>query len=753
MATTTPLDQVSTALSGRYQIERELGAGGMATVYLAHDERHSRKVAVKVLRPELAVTLGPERFLREITIAANLTHPHIVPLHDSGEVDGFLYYVMPYIEGETLGNRIRRDQEIPIDEAVQIIREVTDALGFAHSRGVVHRDIKPDNVMLTDRHAVVTDFGIAKAVSGTSAEGITTAGITLGTPSYMSPEQATADPNIDHRSDIYALGAMAYELLAGRTPFTGPNPQAILAAHVTETPEPISKHRTELSNTLESAVMRCLAKNPGDRWQSAEELWTELGTAANQPAAPQHLEARRHAIVVLPFTNQSPDPENEYFSDGLTEEIIADLSKIKALSVISRTSAMQLKGTNKDMRTIGRELGVRYVLEGSVRKAGQSLRITAELIDALTDEQLWADKYNGTMDDVFDLQERVSREIVAALDVTLTPDEEQHLADRPIVDARAFELYLQARAEVRRYGASVERAQELLSQAIAIEGETPPLRALMAWIKVTQVRSGIAADLTVLDEADAVARDLIDLDPNSSYGHAVLGYTKNERGLPAEAVGHLEKALERQPNDADILFQIGVTYNGAGQYEQATETAKYLLACDPLSPLAWMLSGVLPWFTGHHEAGVDFIRHAAAMDPKNLIVRWCAGYTFACLNRLDEADEHAAVIRDLGPDVPYTRQLCALIEGVRGHPDRALEQLAPIDLTHLDGHHKFHLAESYAMAGATERALDLLDQAVQLGFYPYPYIAEHCPMLEPLRGEARFAEIAEEAKRLVEAFE
>lgn len=275
------LEDLRTALADRYEIEKEIGHGGMANVYLAKDLKHHREVAVKVLRPDLAAALGPERFLREIEIAANLTHPHILPLHDSGETDGFLYYVMPYIEGDTLRERIEKEGELPVAEAVRIIREVVDALAFAHSKGVVHRDIKPDNVMLSGRHAMVTDFGVAKAISeATGRNQLTTAGVALGTPAYMSPEQATADPHVDHRADIYAVGAMAYELLTGRVPFVGATPQAVLAAHVTEEPEPVSKYRDQVSGELEAVVMKCLAKKPADRWQSADEIMPYLDTVA-----------------------------------------------------------------------------------------------------------------------------------------------------------------------------------------------------------------------------------------------------------------------------------------------------------------------------------------------------------------------------------------------------------------------------------------------------------------------------------------
>ncbi len=267
------LEDLKAALAGRYEIDRELGRGGMATVYLADDVRHHRKVAVKVLRPDLAAALGGERFLREIRIAANLTHPHILPLHDSGEADGFLYYVMPHIKGDTLRERLEKENELPVGQSVRIIREVVDALAFAHSQGVIHRDIKPDNIMLSGGHAMVMDFGVAKAVSeATGRDNLTTAGVALGIPAYMSPEQATADQNVDHRSDIYAVGAMAYELLAGRPPFQAATPQGVLAAQVTEAAEPVSKYRDQVSPELEVLVMKCLAKKPADRWQSSDEM-------------------------------------------------------------------------------------------------------------------------------------------------------------------------------------------------------------------------------------------------------------------------------------------------------------------------------------------------------------------------------------------------------------------------------------------------------------------------------------------------
>jgi tetratricopeptide (TPR) repeat protein/tRNA A-37 threonylcarbamoyl transferase component Bud32 len=276
-----PLSRLKAALSSRYTIERELGSGGMATVYLAEDLKLHRKVALKVLRPELASALGPDRFLQEIDIAAKLTHPHILGLHDCGEADGYLYYVMPYVEGQSLRDKLAKEGELPIAETVRILRDVVDALSHAHKHNVVHRDIKPDNVMLTERHALVTDFGVAKAVSeATGRQKLTTEGVALGTPAYMSPEQASADPHIDHRADIYAVGVIAYELLTGRTPFVGNTQQELLAAHVTQTPEPVTKYRESVPPALAELVMKCLEKKAADRWQTAEELLPQLEALA-----------------------------------------------------------------------------------------------------------------------------------------------------------------------------------------------------------------------------------------------------------------------------------------------------------------------------------------------------------------------------------------------------------------------------------------------------------------------------------------
>jgi serine/threonine-protein kinase len=451
-------DSIRAAFDGVYDIERELGAGGMATVYLARDVKHDRKVAVKVLRPELAAAMGTDRFPREIRIAAKLSHPHILPLHDSGEHGGFLYYVMPFAEGESLRARVDREGQLPVPEVVRILRELVDALAYAHSHGVVHRDIKPDNVMLSGRHALVMDFGVAKAVSDASnTDRMTTAGIALGTPTYMAPEQASADPNIDHRADIYALGVLAYELLTGKPPFGGGSAHMVLSAHMMQRPRAIVEVRPSVPASLADMVMRCLEKEPSDRWQSAEQMlpvlealgtpsggMTPTATAAVRGvrksrrswmvaagaavalvvaaggglalfraggrAAGRGAEAKPiQRIAVLPLQNLSGDPAQDGFADGMHDALITQMAQQQGLTVISRTSVMRYRHTDKSLADIARELNVDAVIEGSVQRSGNRVRVSANLVEAATERSLWAQSFERQGQDALGLQDELVR--------------------------------------------------------------------------------------------------------------------------------------------------------------------------------------------------------------------------------------------------------------------------------------------------------------------------------------------------------
>jgi serine/threonine-protein kinase len=372
-----PISTLAEALAERYTIEHELGRGGMATVYRAVDRKHDRQVAIKVLRPDLTAAFGAERFLREIGIAARLAHPHIVPLIDSGEMAGLLYYVSPYVPGGSLRDRLDTEQRLPVKDAVRITQEVGTGLDYAHRNGFVHRDVKPENILFADGHAVLADFGIARALAAPGAGPLVTeVGLALGTPEYMSPEQASGDQNLGSQSDVYSLACVLYEMLAGVPPFSEPTPRATMAKHATQAVPPLRSRRPDVPTAVDRAIRRALAKDADERFCSVADFAAAL-EAVDAEAQPDPATTR--SIAVLPFVNASPDPDNEYLSDGITDELIDALAKVEGLRVASRTSVFALKGKPQDVRAIGALLGAGVLLEGTVRKAGTKLRITAQL--------------------------------------------------------------------------------------------------------------------------------------------------------------------------------------------------------------------------------------------------------------------------------------------------------------------------------------------------------------------------------------
>jgi eukaryotic-like serine/threonine-protein kinase len=411
-----PLARVRAVLADRYTIGRELGRGGMGIVLLAQDEKHHRQVAIKVLKPELGAALGRERFLREIETAAGLSHPHILPLHDSGEADGFLYYVIPYVEGESLRERLDRERQLVLEDAFQIAREVADALNYAHSHNVLHRDIKPENILLSAGHALVTDFGIARAITAGSGGQLTDVGTLVGTPAYMSPEQIDGSQYIDGRADIYSLGCVLYEMLVGEPPFRGSTLTAVIANRLSSsTPSP-RLFRELVPEAVDAAVRKAMASLPADRFSTAAQFAEALGTA--RPSVPTPAVPDR-SIAVLPFKNQSSDPESEYFSDGIAEEIINALAQLPGLQVAARTSSFAFKGKSVDIAEVGAKLKVATVLDGSVRKAGNRVRITAQLVNVGDGYYLWSERYDSELDDVFAIQDHIARAIAQRFEVML----------------------------------------------------------------------------------------------------------------------------------------------------------------------------------------------------------------------------------------------------------------------------------------------------------------------------------------------
>src|SRR5918994_680017 len=413
-------ERLRAAVADRYRIEEEIGHGGMAAVYLAKNLKPSLKVAIKVLAPTNASQSSePQRFLREIRIAARLSHPQILPVHDSGECDGLLYFVMPYAGCETLRDRMQREGQLPIDAALRITRAVATALGYAHRNEVIHRDIKPENILLQEGEPVVSDFGVATAVFAAGGDNVylTDKGFAVGTPAYMSPEQATAERDLDGRSDLYSLACVLYEMLAGQPPFAGSNPRATMARHAIEPAPSIRSLRPTVPLAVDLALQRALAKAPEDRFATMAEFCEALVTPV--PSLPELVTADRRSIAVLPFVNSSADPDNEYFSDGMTDELITALSKVEGLQVASRTSVFALKNLREDVRTLGARLNVSTVLDGTVRKSGNRLRITVQLSSVADGRTLWSERYDREMSDVFAIQDEIAETIVQTLRSTL----------------------------------------------------------------------------------------------------------------------------------------------------------------------------------------------------------------------------------------------------------------------------------------------------------------------------------------------
>jgi serine/threonine protein kinase/tetratricopeptide (TPR) repeat protein len=735
-------DHLRVALADRYEIEREIGSGGMATVYVAEDLKHHRKVAVKVLRPELSASLGVERFVREIEIAANLTHPHILPLFDSGDAGGFLYYVMPFIEGESLRDRFMREQRLSVPDAVGIIDQVASALSHAHERGLVHRDIKPENILLAGDQAIVADFGIARAVEAAGGARLTGTGIAVGTPAYMSPEQAAGDTNVDGRSDVYALGCVLYEMVSGRPPFEAPTPQALLLKHVVDTAPNLHTLDPNIPLFVERAVSRALAKEPAGRFKTPKDLAATL--TSRTVVAPEG-----KSIVVLPFQNLSPDPDQAYFSDGLAEELIADLSKVRALRVISRTSAMLLKGSKKDLPTIARELNVRYVLEGSVRWAGNNLRITAQLIEATTDAHLWADKYTGTLEDVFDLQEQMSRRIVEALKVTLTPDEDRHLASRDIPDAEAYALYIRARQELLKMTEeSFDLAEQLLERALARTGPNALLLATAAEIAYSHQDLGYRPAAETLDRGDALATRALELNPNLAEAHVAKGLIAQRRFDTPACVRHFQRAVDLDPADGMAAWAAAFCLAEVGRTDEARRHGDRARAVDPLFWAAQFGSALADLCDGNFKAAHAKFGRMHTISGDNPVAKLWLGVSLAYAGRPDEAsaslDQAAAA--GVGIFSATATVFGAMVSGDREAMRKVLIDPGTREALEMTTELTWMVAAASAAVSDIEEALYWLSRSIEMGFINHRFFAEQDPFLAKLRGDPRFEELMERAR-------
>ncbi|MFV1987763.1 MAG: protein kinase [Gemmatimonadota bacterium] len=696
-------DGLKAALSGRYQIERELGEGGMATVYLAEDLKHDRKVAVKVLKPELAAVVGAERFLAEIKTTANLQHPHILPLFDSGHADSFLYYVMPYIEGESLRERLDREGQLPVDEAVGIATKVAGALQAAHDHDVIHRDIKPANILLANGEPLVADFGIALAAGTAGGSRLTETGLAIGSPGYMSPEQASGDTGVDHRTDVYSLGCVVFEMMGGRPPFAGPTPQAVLARILTEPPPSLQEIRPSVPEGVERVIERALAKAPDDRFDTIQgfaEALAEANTAqAIAEGARRNRRSRRRRtgtvaaavgllaaigwwmttwiapptierLAVLPPINLMNDPDQEFLVQGVHNALISELQQT-GIAVIARTSVMQYKNTDKSAREIARELGVDALVEPSVLRAGDSVDVQVQLVDGDTQEYLGDPiVVRADLRNVVNLYRDLTRAIAGEIQSVLTPQAEARLASARPVDPEAYEAYLrgQSRYEMLTLP-DAQAAVRYFQAAIDIDPDYAPAHAGLALGWIAQVQ---------------------------------MGFLAPREGGPL-ALAAVERALELDSALVEVQYAAAVVRTWyEWDWEGAEQAFQKAIAINPNYGHARAFYGHFLMIMGRPAEAIEQMELAVKLDPFNELFQALYGVVFLFAQRLDEAIERFELALGTLPDSPLALNGLAAAYNDKGMYEEAVTQLNRLYTAIGDEEMKTAVAAGYEDGGYQE---------------------------------------------------
>jgi TolB-like protein/tRNA A-37 threonylcarbamoyl transferase component Bud32/Tfp pilus assembly protein PilF len=688
---------LAAGLRDRYVLERELGRGGMATVYLARDVKHKRPVALKVLHPELAVSLGPERFEREIEFAARLQHPHILTVLDSGEVAGQLWFTMPYVEGESLRDRLRRERQLPVEDAVRIAREAAQALQYAHEHGVVHRDIKPENLLLTrDGNTLVADFGIARALGGD--EHLTQTGMAIGTPAYMSPEQASGDKTIDARTDVYSLGAVLYEMLAGEPPYTGPTAQAIILKRFTEPVPSVRRGRPSVPEGVDQAIQRALAPVPADRFATAAEFGralqptvtapTAAPTTVATPVAPPTTQGaptslpvtharrvpvaaitlglgfliglgvlfawrRTHAgasesagpkvLAVLPFENLG-DSSDAYFADGVTEEVRGKLSQIAGIGVIARGSSNEYRHTTKRPQEIARELGADYLLTATVRwekvPGGASrVRVSPELVDVTpghAPRTKWQQPFDASLTDVFQVQADIAGKVASALNVALGDSARHELAAKPTANLAAYDAYLKGEAASEAMAAQDPPS---LRRAIGFYEQAVALDSAFvpAWAQLARARAGLYGQSTPTPQLAAAARQ-------AAERAQALGPDRPEGQL---ALGSYYRSVQLDNRQALTAYEAGLKLAPSN--------------VELLGNAAGAEQSLGRW-----DAALPLLAKASALDPRSATAARRTGFTLLLLRRYPEAQaatERALALAPTNLGIIEDRAMVALAQG------------------------------------------------------------------------------------------
>ncbi len=782
-------DRLAAALAGRYRIEREIGRGGMACVYLAHDERHGRDVAIKVLLPDFAAQLPAERFLREIRVVASLTHPQILPLLDSGSIEGDAhapdqpYFVMPFVAGETLRTRIQRDGTLGLEETLRIVGEVAEALDFAHGRGVVHRDVKPENILLLEGHAMVSDFGIARAI-GAGSTRVTSTGVIIGTPVYMSPEQASGDETIDGRSDQYALACMAYEMLTGKPPFTDRTPLALLAAHVNVPVPSVRTTRVDVPLVTDAAIRRALAKTPADRFATATAFANAMRPSNATPRSPRRgqalvavgivaialagvayrtLDVRRSAretaqaaatstrIAVLPLRSVSPDPADRYFADGMTDEIVSSLSNIAGLKVIARSSVAAAGAADKHSPTdIARALSVGSLLEGSVRKEGNRVRIALALSDPASGESRWTQTYDKTISDVFAIQQDVAKAVASALKVALVGREERQLAKLPTTNSSAYEAYLRG-AALLPDGAGGGRTSLREALGIAI----PLFRSAvqqdstfaLAWAALgdaySQVIFNFGGNTMVRDSAvSSIARALA-LDTALAEGYRArsnIEFTREAAWQHGPALQDALHAVLLKPSWAEAHATLLALYTHVGLFEEAMREFRTTMSLDPqnafvtfrLPRVLWQqqkFAEALATYEAQRRTG-----HRSSVDEEALVL----GYLGRAAEGIALLDVHGRRDKLRTGDEAAARAVLAARMGRRAESRALIVEAERLGGAVSHFHHAaFAIATAWALMGDKANAVSWLERTARDGMPAWALFARD-PALSSLHGDPRY---------------
>jgi TolB-like protein/Flp pilus assembly protein TadD len=762
----TPLQD---ALAERYRLDRELGRGGMATVYLAGDLKHDREVALKVLHPELAATLGPERFQREIRTTARLQHPHILPVLDSGEAAGQLWYTMPYIDGESLRDRLRRERQLPIDDALQITREVADALGYAHDQGVVHRDVKPENIMLSRGHALVADFGVARALEAAGGVQLTGTGMSVGTPAYMSPEQAVADPMLDGRSDLYSLGCVLYEMLTGEAPYHGVSAQAITTKRLLDPIPSARRLRDTVPASVDAALQKTLAKAPADRFATAAaflhslQVDAALDSHAVFPAAGQGSWSRRRraaalagmsagilllavggllfarrrshvgagktgparVLAVLPFENLG-DSTQAYFADGVADEVRGKLSQLGGLAVIARASSNGYRDTSKSPQQIALELGVQYLVTATVRwekhaDGTSEVRVSPELVrvtPGAAPTTKWQQGFEAALTDVFQVQTDIAGQIAQALDVALGEGAERQLATRPTQSLPAYDAFL--RGEAATQGMTLLDPPRLRQAIVAYEqAVTLDSTFIKAWAQLSRAQaylhSSLAATAATGDAARQAAERARALAPMQAEGHQALGaYYGYVVADKPRAYAEDSAALALAPGNAEILWAVGFDELTLQRWEAARRHLEQAVRLNPRSGITAHQLGLLLVVLRQYPDAEQVLDHALQLLPADLVVR--EDRAIVALARGDLAHAQAIIAA-----VPKEVDPTALVASMASYLDlvwvldeaqqQLLVRLRPSAFDDNRANWAIALAQTYAVQGNTAKERVYADSA------------------------------------------